>query len=719
MSQLHHYFFCPCCTVPNVFHHYPALFAHIRDEHRDEPFFSIRCELSVSCGSRYSSFESYRCHIYRSHRTLIESFDNSEVFGHIDDLFSGLIFNDELQGADHPESCIYPDEEPDETDCLFSNFDFTSVSSNDHENDTDQLVRFYTFFLLQLREQHLLPQKVVQIISSNICKLLDMIIKVMKAKSASFTSITDCESIVDHITSMINSISKNEYQFVKQCKKYFDYQAPTEIILDSNDRFAYYVPLQQSFSHTLQNGQLLQTIIDNIQCLESRVAQDKDLLLSNRQSHFIRTKLQRQTNPNTLLLKLYTDGISITNPIGPSKDCHKLTCFYYLLDDLPEVIRSQVNSIGLHCICYTKHLNTDKGREILMNVLVEDLNRLQKDGVTIPCLSSRIYFAFSFICGDNLASNEIGGFQKTFSSGSFCRHCFITYEQKHIPLSDISFLPRTPSRHDMIVNQVAMNNDDRIIQGVRGLSWFNELIGFHATESLPPDLMHDFQEGVLLKEIIQQRLLTYAEIEERISSFTYGFYDTSNKPPSVKKQNIKYSNIAGSASQRLCLFRLFPLIFHEYIDDLSLFPVFTLLREILSYVYANPIRNSWLPYLDGLCKEFYSLMIELLPDYVTPKCHFITEYARSIEKHGLPILNSCIRFESKHQYFKQLANRSFNFRNPLLTLMKRPQFRHCMLNTAQLSAYSCLTMIRSSKTIDFSKLSIGVQRLLADYTEET
>ncbi|CAF4623099.1 unnamed protein product, partial [Rotaria socialis] len=30
---------------------------------------------------------------------------------------------------------------------------------------------------------------------------------------------------------------------------------------------------------------------------------------------------------------------------------------------------------------------------------------------------------------------------------------------------------------------------------VSGDSWFRNLIGFHPTESLPPDLMHDTAEG--------------------------------------------------------------------------------------------------------------------------------------------------------------------------------------------------------------------------------
>ena len=206
-------------------------------------------------------------------------------------------------------------------------------------------------------------------------------------------------------------------------------------------------------------------------------------------------------------------------------------------------------------------------------------------------------------------------------------------------------------------------------------------------------------------------MLTYANIEQRTSSFIFGFYDSSNKPPPVKKQHLSNSNITGTASQKLCLFRLFPIIFEDIIDRLSLYPIYTILREIVSYIYGNPIRKSWLSYLDGLCKQFYCLMIERLPDHVTPKVHFIIEYPHSIEKHGLPSLNSCIRFEAKHLYFKQLANRTFNFKNPLLTMSKRHQLRNCLLSHSN-SFFSLSLNIRSCKTVTLMDLPIPVKRLL-------
>ncbi|CAF5176136.1 unnamed protein product, partial [Rotaria magnacalcarata] len=80
-------------------------------------------------------------------------------------------------------------------------------------------------------------------------------------------------------------------------------------------------------------GELLEAMLNNINSLATRSAGDNDIILSNRQSQSVIYNIVRQTNPNSLLLKLYTDGIAITNPIGPKKDSHKLTCFYYLLDD--------------------------------------------------------------------------------------------------------------------------------------------------------------------------------------------------------------------------------------------------------------------------------------------------------------------------------------------------------------------------------------------------
>ena len=132
MSQSH--YFCPICPSAIVFRNFSTLFIHIRNEHREESPFNVRCELSVFCGSRYSSFESYRRHLYRCHRNLVESFDNNDAVS------SNLVdnLNDRTDSSFHSasdnqsnsiansESSLYQDEKPDEadeTDVLLLNFE--------------------------------------------------------------------------------------------------------------------------------------------------------------------------------------------------------------------------------------------------------------------------------------------------------------------------------------------------------------------------------------------------------------------------------------------------------------------------------------------------------------------------------------------------------------------------------------------------------------------
>ncbi|CAF4508090.1 unnamed protein product, partial [Rotaria magnacalcarata] len=78
-------------------------------------------------------------------------------------------------------------------------------------------------------------------------------------------------------------------------------------MLNTNEEWAYYIPLKQSIRTMLQN-ETLKSITDNINSFSNYVAKDKDLILSNRQGCCIKSNLSRRENSNVLLLKSYTDG---------------------------------------------------------------------------------------------------------------------------------------------------------------------------------------------------------------------------------------------------------------------------------------------------------------------------------------------------------------------------------------------------------------------------
>ena len=199
---------------------------------------------------------------------------------------------------------------------------------------------------------------------------------------------------------------------------------------------------------------------------------------------------------NSLLFQLYIDEIGLTNPIGAKKDTQKITMVSFQLEDLPDSVKSMLKSIGVLGMCHSNYLSNKLNRSKLFDQIVDDLNALQKNGVYISSFDVRLNFAFTVVTGDNLSSNDIGGFQKSFSNGQFCRHCHVNYEQRFVPLSEISYPYRTRAQHNNLLQQIINLNDDVILQGVTDASPLSKLIGFHPVISLPNDPMHDFNAGI-------------------------------------------------------------------------------------------------------------------------------------------------------------------------------------------------------------------------------
>jgi len=218
----------------------------------------------------------------------------------------------------------------------------------------------------------------------------------------------------------------------------------------------------------------------------------------------------------------------------------------------------------------------------------------------------------------------------------------------------------------------------------------------------------------MLKEASTKRLLTYGEIESRLIAFEYGINDKPNKPPVLRKKHLNKGKIVGTASQKMLLFKLFPIIFHDIIDRLETKEIYICLREIISLVFACPFRKSWLSYLQSLTIRFQCLMVHLLPQLVISKVHFITDYAKQIEMNGPAIRHWCMRFESKHQVFKRLAVKSNNFKNILYTLSKRNQMHQCLL----LSYSNYYTIVNEGYSLserEFYTLPIHIRKLLEKY----
>jgi hypothetical protein len=202
-----------------------------------------------------------------------------------------------------------------------------------------------------------------------------------------------------------------------------------------------------------------------------------------------------------------------------------------------------------------------------------------------------------------------------------------------------------------------------------------------------------------------------AQIQQRTEEFKYGTFDSRDRPPPILVKHLASDRLCGTAAQKLLLFHRFPIIFYDIVEQLSLFSLYRLLREIIDHVLSFPIRKSWLPHLNELCVEFQSSMAELLPNKMTPKIHFISEYAKVIEDYGPPTKYWCMRYEGKHAYFKQIAIRSNNYKNLSKTLSIRHQFRQCLFLSKQ-QLFTNIDQAINMKNVDACQLIHNIKTLL-------
>jgi hypothetical protein len=212
--------------------------------------------------------------------------------------------------------------------------------------------RSYIMFLLKLREQYLLPQGVTNIISTYIITLIHHLELLLEKKA--FLPSTDIYSTstsslpkqnqkiieiyqlhetLNDLSNIIESISKNNCQFIKNCEKYFDYTSLEEILLSSIDGdvvYGYFIPIDRTLSSMLKSQSLLLEISENIEQQRINVDNDSNLMFSIRDGYYGNRFYQ-----DSLLIQLYLDDIGLTNLLGAKRDKHKMTMVYFLWKMFP------------------------------------------------------------------------------------------------------------------------------------------------------------------------------------------------------------------------------------------------------------------------------------------------------------------------------------------------------------------------------------------------
>jgi hypothetical protein len=359
--------------------------------HQHEPNFRMICDLHPTCGVLYRTYAAYKSHIYRRHSSELHSSercnsdpdvtlsdegehsseDADDEFGSTNDVVENLLDSD----VDQEDSIAITNDPA----AAFPMLPFSIHSMNGGESiveTMESIKRNYVSFILQLREEFLLPKSVTSIISTHIITLVRNIEMLSKKTTLSDRSndhssaSADTEKqnrkviefdrlkqTLDEVCETIDTITKNEYQFTKHCTQYFDYDPPEEIVVSSANEpveCGYFIPIEKTLSVMLNSRDVLAQILDNMRQQRAATEYDDDLMFSIRDAYH-GGKLDHES----LLIQLYLDDIGLTNPIGAKRDQHKMTMVYFTLEDVPDQYRSRLDFVHLVGICDSRVLKVN------------------------------------------------------------------------------------------------------------------------------------------------------------------------------------------------------------------------------------------------------------------------------------------------------------------------------------------------------------------------
>lgn len=383
-------------------------------------------------------------------------------------------------------------------------------------------------------------------------------------------------------------------------------------------------------------------------------------------------------NDNSLQIQIYQDDFEVCVPIGSKATIHKMCGVYFAIKNWPN--NSKLEHIYLVALCNTTDLKTPSTDfNNIWRCVVEDINLLSTDGLKVS-ESLMLFGSLSTVCADNAGANSTLGFAESFAAAHYCRICELSKDECQSTCQEVPTALRTIEKYDEHLQALKeMTKVNYVLtKGIKRDCALNSLKHFHVVENFCIDIMHDLAEGVipfLLKRIIRycmdKRIVTENTISSKIQYFNYGISDQQKIPSTL---DLEKRNLNQNASQAMCLFYHIPYILYDYKDQLcGIWKCMESMQKVAQIIYSRKIDADDLIVLRNSVEEHLRFMIECFNVTLLPKHHNLTHYATVIEAVG-PLRNqTTIRFEAKHQQFKQLAKNNKNFKDLPLTLASKHQ----------------------------------------------
>lgn len=402
-------------------------------------------------------------------------------------------------------------------------------------------------------------------------------------------------------------------------------------------------------------------------------------------------------NPFAIQIRLFTDDFETCDPLKSHVGVHKITAFYFQINNMPPNILSKTENIYLVALSDTHDAKNELADvDNVIETIVADIKMLESKGIVTQ---SNHILKGALTCGqfDNLGGNNLYGFSGGFNANFYCRLCSSKRDDCQQMIEEDLTSKRTINEYNATVSKIQSGKKLSLTQtkGIKKACVLNDLAHFHILKNTTVDLMHDVFEGCvgfLLEQFfnycITQKILSINRIQSLAECFHYGELSKLNIPSKIM---LDKKNIGQNASQSRCLILNLPFIFYEFKNQLE--PIWlsvSSMLQIVQIILSTEITESDLLRLSDLTKTHLQCYKEYFNEPLKPKQHFLTHYSNVIRDMGPVVRFWAMRMEAKHQYFKQIIHKARNFINIKKTLALKHQANFVIASSTSLDENSIL-----------------------------
>ncbi|KAJ8666696.1 hypothetical protein QAD02_008358 [Eretmocerus hayati] len=444
------------------------------------------------------------------------------------------------------ESCVYKISNPEHFHPVMTNV----------ISDLKYLRRKLIEFTLDIYGIESLPRSFVDDLVRNVQSLIKESIfpflkQGIRKKIESKCSRDTCGSVdvfFDESENLIDLLS-TEYERIEEYKKEKLYIPPEEIevgrettyvILNNLEiraenvtRTIIHAPIDKCLTKLLETPGLVEMIDEKT----LRISREKDEISDIRQGKAWKANNQIQKR-NRFPLHIFIDDFNPGNGLGSTANSQKLSGVYISLPFLPDHMMNKNDSIILVSVFKSKY-RAKFGNKAVFQRIIEELNNLGKNGLDIRTSSGirKFYFQLTLVVEDNLALNEVCGFQCSFIALRYCRICIATKQMcKEMCDADASLI-RDAKVYDELVKLPS------VVSGLREECVWNQVDGYHIGDNPSVDLMHDVMGGIIpytLSEILTELIFneghfSLGQLNLAIKKFNFG--SEKNKPQPLLEES--------------------------------------------------------------------------------------------------------------------------------------------------------------------------------------